>query len=48
MTSKNGKDGVIAEDDSKKALDDIQKLTDKYIAEIDQLTANKEQEVMEV
>jgi ribosome recycling factor len=42
------KDSVIAEDDSKKALDDIQKLTDKYIAEIDQLTANKEQEVMEV
>lgn len=42
------KDSVIAEDDSKKALDDIQKLTDKYIGEIDQLTANKEQEVMEV
>ena len=42
------KDSAIAEDDSKKALDDIQKLTDKYIAEIDKLTANKEQEVMEV
>jgi ribosome recycling factor len=42
------KDSVIAEDDSKKGLEDIQKLTDKYIAEIDRLTASKEQEIMEV
>ena len=42
------KDGTITEDESKKGIDDIQKLTDKYIAEIDKLTANKEQEIMEV
>jgi ribosome recycling factor len=42
------KNGEITEDESKKGLDDIQKLTDKYIGEIDTLTANKEQEIMEV
>lgn len=42
------KDGTITEDESKKGIDDIQKLTDKYIAEIDKLAANKEQEIMEV
>ncbi len=38
----------ITEDESKGAQDDIQKLTDKYIAEIDKLTENKEKEIMEV
>ncbi len=38
----------ITEDESKGAQDDIQKLTDKYIAEIDKLTDNKEKEIMEV
>lgn len=42
------KNSAITEDEGKKGLDDIQKLTDKYIAEIDTLTANKEQEIMEV
>ncbi len=42
------KDGIVTEDESKKGLEDIQKLTDKYVAEIDKLTANKEQEIMEV
>ncbi|MBO5658979.1 MAG: ribosome recycling factor [Duodenibacillus sp.] len=38
----------ISEDDVTRAEKDIQKLTDKYIAEIDQLVANKEKEVMTV
>lgn len=38
----------ITEDESKNAQDDIQKLTDKYIAEIDKLVENKEKEIMEV
>lgn len=42
------KNGEITEDEQKKGLDEVQKLTDKYIAEIDQLMANKEQEIMEV
>lgn len=38
----------ISEDDSKRAHDQTQKLTDKYIAEIDKLQANKEADLMEV
>lgn len=42
------KSGNISEDDVKRALDDIQKLTDKYIQEIDKLLDLKEKEIMEV
>lgn len=42
------KAGNISEDDVKRALDDIQKLTDKYIQEIDKLLDLKEKEIMEV
>lgn len=42
------KDKLISEDDTKKAQDDIQKLTDKYIKEIDRIMAGKEKEIMEV
>ena len=38
----------ITEDESKGAQDSIQKLTDKYIAEVDKLVDNKEKEIMEV
>ena len=37
-----------SEDDLKIAEDDIQKLTDKYIKIIDEITAKKEKEIMEV
>jgi len=37
-----------AEDAVKKAEDDVQKLTDKYIAKIDELTTQKEEEIMTV
>lgn len=42
------KDRVISEDEAKKGQDDIQKLTDKYIKEIDHVMAVKEKEIMEV
>ena len=42
------KDHQISEDDERKGLDQIQKLTDEYIEKIDELLAGKEQEVMKV
>jgi len=42
------KDKLASEDEVKKAQDDIQKLTDKYIKEVDHIMASKEKEVMEV
>ncbi|MGG4774456.1 ribosome recycling factor [Alcaligenaceae bacterium 429] len=42
------KDKEISEDDDRRFQDEIQKLTDKFIAEIDKLIAAKEQEVMTV
>ncbi|MBS1208040.1 MAG: frr [Proteobacteria bacterium] len=38
----------IPEDDERRAQDDVQKLTDKFIAEADKLLAQKEQELMQV
>lgn len=38
----------ITEDESKSAQDDIQKMTDKYITEIDKVIDNKEKEIMTV
>ncbi|MBR0565231.1 ribosome recycling factor [Azoarcus sp. L1K30] len=42
------KDKVISEDDERRAEDDIQKLTDRHVAEIDKLLAQKEQELMQI
>ena len=42
------KESVITEDDLKSAEDNIQKLTDKYVDEIDQITSGKEKEIMTV
>lgn len=42
------KDKLVTEDDVKKAQEDIQKLTDKYVKEVDKLFTSKEKEVMEV
>jgi len=38
----------ISEDDRKKAEEEVQKVTDKYIKEIDNLIIGKEKEIMEV
>lgn len=42
------KNGEITEDDVKNIENDVQKLTDKYIKEIDTVMAAKEKEIMEV
>jgi len=42
------KDKLISEDASKKGLDDIQKVTDKFIKDIDYILQLKEKEIMEV
>jgi ribosome recycling factor len=42
------KDKIATEDELKRAEAEVQKATDKHIAEIDQLVANKEKEIMEV
>ena len=42
------KAGDYTEDDVKGTLDEIQKLTDKSIREIDEIVADKEKEIMEV
>jgi ribosome recycling factor len=39
---------TISEDEDKRAQDDIQKLTDRHIAEIDKLIAEKEKDLMAV
>ena len=42
------KDKEISEDEERRSLDELQKLTDRYIAEIDRLTASKEAEILAV
>lgn len=42
------KDKLITEDDDRRTQDDVQKLTDRYVADIDKLLAEKEKEIMTV
>jgi ribosome recycling factor len=42
------KEGEFSEDDARRNLDEIQKLTDRHVGAIDDLTKAKEQELMEV
>jgi ribosome recycling factor len=42
------KEKMIGEDDEHRAHDEIQSITDKYVAEIDQILAGKESELMEI
>jgi ribosome recycling factor len=42
------KEKAISEDEERRSLDDLQKLTDRTIAEIDRLTSAKEAEIMAV
>jgi ribosome recycling factor len=42
------KDHEISEDDEKRALDDIQKMTDKHIDEVASVLKSKEQDIMAV
>ena len=42
------KEKEISEDEERRAQDEIQKLTDKHVKEIDQILAEKEKELMEI
>jgi ribosome recycling factor len=42
------KAGEISEDDARRAQDEIQKLTDKTIKDVDQVVSAKEKEIMEI
>jgi ribosome recycling factor len=42
------KDKEISEDDERRSQDDVQKLTDKFVTEIDKLVLTKEAEIMTV
>src|SRR6187455_2917769 len=42
------KEKMISQDDDRRAHDEVQKLTDRHVAEIDQLLAEKEKELMQV
>jgi ribosome recycling factor len=42
------KDKAISEDDERKALDEVQKMTDGYIGRVDVASKTKEKEIMEI
>ena len=42
------KEKEVSEDDAARGLDDAQKLTEKWIKKLDEITKNKEAEIMEV
>jgi ribosome recycling factor len=42
------KDSKLSEDQAKRGIDDVQKLTDKYIEEINSVLEKKEKEIMEI
>ncbi|KIL35317.1 ribosome recycling factor [Cohnella kolymensis] len=40
--------GEISEDESRRHQEDVQKMTDRYVSEVDKILAAKEKEIMEV
>ena len=42
------KDKLISEDDEKKSLDEVQKLTDEFIRKLEDIARTKEQEILKV
>lgn len=42
------KDKLISEDEEKKSLDEIQKLTDDFVHKLEEVAKNKEQEILKV
>lgn len=48
MVKKLEKDGSASEDQAKKGQEEVQKLTDKYVKEADEVLLAKEAEIMEV
>ena len=45
---KEERDGEVGADEARRQLDALQKTTDRFVAEVDRLGGNKEQEVLEV
>ncbi len=39
---------LLSQDDDRRAQDEVQKLTDKHVADIDHVLADKEKELMQV
>ncbi|HKH97404.1 MAG TPA: ribosome-recycling factor, partial [Beijerinckiaceae bacterium] len=48
LLKKMKKDGVLGEDEERRQEEQVQKATDHSIAEIDQILASKEKEIMQV
>ncbi|WP_245589901.1 ribosome recycling factor [Caldanaerobius polysaccharolyticus] len=48
QVKKMEKNKEISEDEMKKGQDEVQKLTDKYIKQVDEICAKKEAEIMEI
>ena len=48
LVKKKQKAKEMSEDDSRKAQEEIQKIVDKFVAEVDVAVAAKEKELMEV
>lgn len=42
------KEKLLSQDDERRAQEDVQKLTDKHVAEIDQVLVEKEKELMQI
>ena len=42
------KEKLLSQDDERRAQEDVQKLTDKHVAEIEQVLAEKEKELMQI
>jgi ribosome recycling factor len=42
------KEKLVSQDDEKRAHDEIQKLTDRYVGEIDAVLAEKEKDLLQV
>ena len=45
---KDEKDKIVSQDDSKKFINEIQKITDEYISKIDKLIISKQEEILKV
>jgi len=43
---KEAKASALSQDDEKRAMDDVQKLTDRFIEDVDTATAHKEKEIL--
>ncbi len=48
LLKKSEKNGDLAEDESHKLMDEVQKVTDQYIEKVDDILKTKEKEIMEV